>query len=61
MLLTETWLSVYSPVVNISNYCLVSSPKNTGRGGGVAAYVQNSVNFIVKYKSCDHNVLHDID
>jgi hypothetical protein len=34
MLVTETWLSVYSPVVNISNYCLVSSPRNTGRGGG---------------------------
>jgi hypothetical protein len=61
MLVTKTWLSVYSPVVNISNYCLVSLPRHTGREGGVAAYVHNSVNFIVKDKSSDHDVLHGID
>ncbi len=37
MLSNETWLTVYSPVVNVSNYCLVSSPRTTGHGGGVTA------------------------
>ena len=63
ILVTETWLSANSPAVNVnvSNYCLVSSPRVTGRGGGVAVYVHNSVNFVVKDKSYDHGALKGID
>ncbi len=61
LILSETWLSVNCPMLNISGYNLISSPRKLGRGGGVAAYLHNSVSFMVKDKSCDHVETHNID
>ena len=33
-MLSETWLSVNSHMLNIDNYSFISSPRCTGRGGG---------------------------
>ncbi len=51
LLITETWLSPVSPVQNIINYHFVSSPRMSGRGGGVGMYIHNSLQFISKYNS----------
>jgi hypothetical protein len=54
LLISETWLSNNSPAVNVDGYSLVSSPRCSGRGGGVAAYVHNSVLFSIKDKSSNN-------
>jgi hypothetical protein len=61
LLISETWLSNNSPAVNVDGYSLVSSPRCTGRGGGVAAYVRNSVLFSIKDKSSNNAQHHSID
>jgi hypothetical protein len=61
MLISETWLSNNSPAVSVDGYSLVSSPRCSGRGGGVAAYVRNSVLFSIKDKSSNNAQHHSID
>jgi hypothetical protein len=61
LLISETWLSNNSPAVNVNGYSLVSSPRCTGRGGGVAAYVHNSLLFSIKDKSSNNTQHLSID
>ena len=42
----------------MSGYCLISSTRKSSRGGGVATYLQHSIRFMVKDKSCDHDETH---
>ena len=51
VLISETWLSQKSVAINIDNYCLISSPRSKSHDGGIAAYVLNTCQFIVKDKS----------
>jgi hypothetical protein len=52
-LLSETWLSVNSVLLNIDNYSFISSPRCNGRGGGVGMYIHNSLHYLIKSKSCN--------
>jgi hypothetical protein len=62
LVLRTSYQSDYnSPAVNVDGYSLVSSPRCTGRGGGVAAYVRNSVLFSIKDKSSNNTQHHSID
>ena len=61
LLLAETWLTTNSPLLNIDNYHFLSSPRVCGSGGGVAMYVHNSLQYIVKDRSCDHPISTNID
>lgn len=54
LLITETWLSPTSPLQNIANYHFVSSPRISGRGGGVGMYIHNSLQYNITYKSSNH-------
>ncbi len=62
IMLSETWLTVNTSLLNINNYFCVSSPR-LQRGGGVAMYLHNSVQYSVKLKSCERVVdaYHNID
>lgn len=55
-MLSETWLSVNSHMLNIDNYSFISSPRCTGRGGGVAMYIHSTLQYLVKGKSCDLSI-----
>ena len=48
ILLSETWLDANINLVNMHDYSFVSSPSRYGRGGGVGAYLHNSVQYCVK-------------
>ena len=61
LLLTETWLTTNSPLLNIDNYHFLSSPRVCSSEGGVAMYVHNSLQYIVKDRSCDHPISKNID
>ena len=61
LLQTETWLTTNSPLLNIDNYHFLSSPRVCDSGGGVAMYVHNSLQYIVKDRSCDHPISTNID
>ncbi len=54
LMLSETWLTINCPLLNIDSYCLLLSPKMTGRYGGVAMYVHSTDTHVVKDRSCDH-------
>jgi len=56
LMLSETWLEVYSPVLEINNYTFVSSPRRFSRGGGVGMYLHKSLRYIIKDKSCDQTI-----
>lgn len=47
MMLTESWLTPNIPddVINIVGYRLLRCDRNSGRGGGVAIYISNKLNF----------------
>ncbi len=51
LLLSETWLTIDSPMLNICNYVFASSPRVTGRGGGVGIYLHDSIKYSMKVKS----------
>ena len=62
LLITETWLNNDTGLLNIPNYTLLSSHRTTGHGGGVGAYVDDSVAYTIKCKSSDSSVrLNNID
>ncbi len=60
-MLSETWLTINCPLLTVDNYCLLALPRMTGRGGGVAMYVHNTVKYVVKDRSCDHIYSNNID
>ena len=54
LMLTETWLTNTSLSYNIANYSFLSSPRLKTRGGGVGMFVNNSLQYVIKDRSCDH-------
>jgi hypothetical protein len=54
VMLTEVWITHNTPALDIDGYTLLTSPRLSNRWGGVAMYVQSSLQFIIKYKSFDH-------
>lgn len=47
--ITETWLSDNSsPIYNISDYSLIRSDRQSGRGGGVAMYISNLFSYKIR-------------
>lgn len=59
LLLTETWLSLDSALLNIDSF--ISSPRVVGRGGGVAIYVHNAIQWVTLYKSYEEIAKNNID
>ncbi len=61
LLLSETWLTIDAPLLNIDSYYFISSPRMKGRGGGIAMYIHKSVQCVILYKSCDATSNSNID
>ena len=50
---TETWLHNYSPpVFKLKTYSLIRADRKTGKGGGVALYVDSSIPFKLRHDLC---------
>jgi len=61
LLLSETWLNDKYMLPHIPNYTFISSPRTSGKGGGVGIYLHNSVQYSITDKSCNHKLLYNID
>ncbi len=62
LMLTETWLTLDSALLEIPDYTFVSSPRLLSRGGGVGAYIHKSLPYVIKDTSCNTNFqCHNID
>ena len=46
--ISETWLHSNSPPLNLINYNMLRSDRKEGRGGGVALYVHEHINYIIR-------------
>lgn len=60
ILITETWLSSNSSLINIDKYSFISSPRHK-RGGGVGVYIHDSLHYCIKKLSSDSAIDHVID
>ena len=46
--ISETWLHPNSPPLNLNNYNMLRSDRKEGRGGGVALYLNENINYVIR-------------
>jgi hypothetical protein len=53
LLVSETWLDLNTTISAVTNCSFISSPRLSGRGGGVGIFISNSIQYSVTVKSSD--------